>query len=844
MQLKEYQQRALDTVRGYLELLSVWSKKAEDNPDLEIDFPSKAWEKAELPRRYLPRKNGLGQPLPTFCLKVPTGGGKTLLAVKTVDLVNTIYRKRQSGLVLWIVPTTQIYRQTIQNLKDRDHPYRQHLDLASGGRTLILEKSDHFAPLDARENLVVLMLMLPSANRKTKETLKVFKDSGGFQDFFPPEDDIKAQEAVLKKFPNLDTYEKVSGFWGKQIKTSLGNTLRTLSPLIILDEGHKAYSEGAQDTLRGFNPCLIVELSATPVESNILVDISGRELHHEEMIKLDLHVVNKASPDWKDTLLAGFNRRNVLEEKAKEYEANTGVNIRPICVIQVERTGKDQQGGRWIHSEQVREHLNKIMGIPAEQIAVKTSEKDELKEVDDVGGLLARDCKIRYIITKQALQEGWDCSFAYVLVILTNPSSQNALTQLVGRILRQPFARKTQVRELDESYVFCFQQRGKELLDNIKQGFEEEGLGDLRGHIATDDERGGAAGDGMDKLFDMRDRFKKVAGRAILPVFVVKNGHGWRPVNYEMDIAARIPWDEVNLKPVIQLTLSMYEEKDVEIGVSITDEKHGLIQTKGFRDLKEGGIRVDPVFMTRQIGDIVPNPWQAHEFSKKVLSHFRKMGGKQDTERLIANNFVFLIEELRKQLESEKDRLAEHVFCSMLEKDELRFLIIGKNFDWSFPKTIAVKPTAKTLTRKDGSQLELSLFEFVPEEDFNDTEKAVAWYLENQHRLFFWYRNRSRHDYSIQGWREHRIYPDFIFTASGKAEQTDYERVYVVETKGLHLKDNAKTDYVRKVFDICTQQARSRNWTELGLEMKDKVLRFEVLAEDEWEAKLNEVLTE
>ncbi|MDP2989120.1 MAG: DEAD/DEAH box helicase family protein, partial [Kiritimatiellota bacterium] len=243
MQLKQYQQRALETIRGYLELLADLKKKAEGitDPDLAFDFAARAWEKAGLTRRYLPRKNGLGQTLPIFCLKVPTGGGKTLLAVKTVDLVNTIYRKRQMGLVLWIVPTTQIYRQTIQHLKVKDHPYRQHLDLASGGHTLILEKTDHFAPQDVQENLVVLMLMLPSANRKTKETLKVFKDSGGFQDFFPPEDDIKAQEATLKRFPNLDTYEKQSGFWGRQIKTSLGNTLRTLSPLIILDEGHKAY---------------------------------------------------------------------------------------------------------------------------------------------------------------------------------------------------------------------------------------------------------------------------------------------------------------------------------------------------------------------------------------------------------------------------------------------------------------------------------------------------------------------------------------------------------------------------------------------------------------------------
>jgi type III restriction enzyme len=846
MQLKEYQQRALGRVRGYLEHLAELRQKAEKitDPDLAFDFPMKAWEKAGIQGRYQPRKNGLGQPLPAFCLKIPTGGGKTLLAVKTIDLVNTVYRKRQTGLVLWIVPTTQIYRQTIQSLKDRDHPYRQHLDLASGGRTLILEKTSHFTPHDIQENLVVLMLMLPSANRLTKEALRVFKDSGAFQDFFPPEDDITAQEAMLKRFPNLDTYENESGFWGRQIKTSLGNTLRTLSPLIILDEGHKAYSDGAQATLRGFNPCLIAELSATPTaDSNILVDISGRDLLREEMIKLDLNVVDKASPDWKDTLLAAVNKRNVLEEAAKEYEANTGVNIRPICLIQVERTGKEQQGGRWIHSEQVREHLTKIMGIPAEQVVVKTSEKDELKEVDDVGGLMARDCPVRYIITKQALQEGWDCSFAYVLCILTNPSSKNALTQLVGRILRQPFARKTRVPELDESYVFCFQQRGQALLDDIKAGFENEGLGDLRGHIATDFE-GGADGTGKETLYSIRKQFRKAAERTLLPVFVVRNGHGWRPVSYEMDIAARVPWSEANLAPVMQLVPSMYEEKDVEIGVTLTDEKDGLVKRKDFRNLKEGGIRVDPVFMTRQIGDIVPNPWQAHEFSLKVLNHFREIGTKEDAERLIANNFVFLIEQLRKQLDEERDRLAERVFRSMLQKDELRFLIIGNNFDWSFPKTIAVKPTARTLTRKDGSQLQLSLFEFVPEEEFNEPERAVAWYLENQRQLFFWYRNRARQDYSIQGWRQHRIYPDFIFTATNKEEANDYERVYVVETKGLHLKGNVRTDYVRKMFDICTRQAKTRNWNELGLQMKDKVLRFEVLAEDEWEAKLNEFLTQ
>ncbi|MHC1729997.1 MAG: hypothetical protein AB9866_29030 [Syntrophobacteraceae bacterium] len=132
----------------------------------------------------------------------------------------------------------------------------------------------------------------------------------------------------------------------------------------------------------------------------------------------------------------------------------------------------------------------------------------------------------------------------------------------------------------------------------------------------------------------------------------------------------------------------MYDTKDVEIGVTLTDDKHRPVQTMGVRRIEESGIRVDTVFMTRQLCDIVPNPWQAHEFSKQVLVHFKENGeDREHNERLIANNFVFLIEELRKQLECEKDRLAEQVFRSMLKADELRFIIIGNNFDWTLPKS-------------------------------------------------------------------------------------------------------------------------------------------------------------
>ena len=149
---------------------------------------------------------------------------------------------------MWIVPTTQIYRQTLAAVKDRDDPYRQHLDMVSAGKTLILERTDGFTPQDVEEHLCVLLLMLPSAARQTKEALRMFRDSGAFRAFFPTEEDKDGHEARLNgcRISTRSTRPN----WGRQVKTSLGNTLRLLEPLIILDEGHKAYSEHAQDTLR------------------------------------------------------------------------------------------------------------------------------------------------------------------------------------------------------------------------------------------------------------------------------------------------------------------------------------------------------------------------------------------------------------------------------------------------------------------------------------------------------------------------------------------------------------------------------------------------------------------
>ena len=861
MVLKEYQKRTLATVRELLERLVEWRGKAaaalEVDPELDFDWVRKAWEKTVPARTYHPRRNGLDEPLPSFCLKIPTGGGKTLLATKVVDLVNTHYRKRQTGLVLWIVPTTQIYNQTLKALKDRDHPYRQQLDMASAGRTLTLEKTSGFGPRDVRENLCVLLLMLPSANRETREQLRMFRDSGGFDRFFPADDDVAAHRQLLDEVPNLDTFEQEAGFWGRHAKTSLGNTLRLLRPLIILDEGHKAYSRNAKATLEGFNPCMIVELSATPPKgANVLVDIRGRELNEEEMIKLDLHIRNSASTSWKHTLLASIEHRRRLEQEARTHEANTGVYIRPICLIQVERTGRDQRRPGVVHAEDVRDYLLRHPGIGEELIAVKTSQKDELKDVDEAGGLLSRECPIRFIITKQALQEGWDCSFAYVLTILTNPGSKSALTQLVGRILRQPFARKTRVPWLDECYVFCFQRRGADLLREVRKGFGLEGLHDLEGRIVADPEEGPARPSATVTLAQ-RERYRKAARDLVLPAFMIRDGRQWRPVHYEADILSRVPWDEVDVSPLFDLPFGDETPRDVELLAGLDGGSRMVgseaSETAGSRTPAPGedlspressGSTIDYYFAASHLLDAMPNPWRGHEAARRV---FGALLERHPHER-VAGNYVFILEELRKRLEAERDRLSRRVFEEMLAAGTMRFLVVTDDLALNrLPRTIDTT-MGKQANREDGGQYLLNLFERTHEDELNGLENKVATYLDRQERLFFWYRNRARKDYYVQGWKRGRIYADFIFTLrpdeadAARERRDEYHQVFVVETKGIHIKRSADTAYKRSVFDICTEHASRTDWTELVPAMRGKVMRFEIVDEDEWEQRLNAML--
>ena len=210
----------------------------------------------------------------------------------------------------------------------------------------------------------------------------------------------------------------------------------------------------------------------------------------------------------------------------------------------------------------------------------------------------------------------------------------------------------------------------------------------------------------------------------------------------------------------------------------------------------------------------------------------------------MAANHVFVLEELRRQVERERDRLSREVFRALLESGTMRFLIVAEDLDFNrLPAEIDV-PKAKQANREDGSPYQRNLFDVTTEDDLNQFENKVATYLDQQARLFFWYRNRARKDYYVQGWKPRRIYADFIVTLRDDEPRADdgFHQVFVVETKGVHLKASEDTEYKRSVFDICGEHARKADWAEFVPAMRSKMMRFEVVDEDEWQARLNGML--
>ncbi|MBP6807233.1 MAG: DEAD/DEAH box helicase family protein [Chromatiaceae bacterium] len=828
----EYQARVLTRFDEYLTELAAQKAIADEaeqvvreHPKAGLtvpNFPATTWrslkEAGKLPPSrarvpFSPRADGMKRPVPNVVFKVPTGGGKTYLAVSALSRLFGRYLGRSTGFVLWIVPNEAIYTQTKRQLTNRQHPYRQMLDVLSGNRVLLLEKGDKLDARDVDASLCVMLLMLQSANRQTNDTLRMFKDRGDVRGFFPDEGNQEAQARTLKETPNLDAYaaSATSGSFWPMVKDSLGNALRLIRPVVVMDEGHKATPELAFKTLYGFNPCFVLELTATPKDvaarggknpraarpANVLVEITGLDVDREGMIKMPLNLDTRGGSDWRETLRAALERLNTLDAEARRFQGETGRYIRPILLVQAERTGAEQRDGGFIHALDVKEWLV-TAGMDEPEIAIKTADTNDLAAPENLD-LLDPTNRVRVIITKQALQEGWDCPFAYVLCSLSASHNASALTQLVGRILRQPHARKTGVAALDECYVVTHHADTAAVVAAIKSGLEEDGLADLVREIRIPDADGGGQGP---RRIERRPAFAKTD--IYLPEVLHVADGAVRTLDYEQDILFALDWSGLDPAPLVAKIPDNFAATERQMRrIRLVDSGKERIVAEVTGETGEH-LAFDPAYAVRMVADMVPNAWIAREIVGGLLAGLQRRGFADET---LGKLHGLLIEELRKWLAGERDRMAEAHFRKEVAAGRIQFRLRTDRHNWSMPAdSVTYAPQgADQMLGAGGGPLQRSLFAPIYQQDLNEPEREVAVYLDAEKSLVWWHRNVARHQYVLQGWRRERIYPDFIFAVQPVNHYGQGKRLVVMETKGDHLEGNTDTEYKWAVLDLMTQ---------------------------------------
>jgi type III restriction enzyme len=455
--LKEYQRLALGRFADYLRAVTV------EGADMAF------YRTTGLPYRQAP---AVAEGTPYVCLRVPTGGGKTLMAAHSIGIAAQDYLQVTNPMVLWLVPSTAILEQTLAALKDEGHHYRAALTKSFNRNFSVMTKDEALAmsKADATGGAVVIVATIQSFRREddsgkeNAEGLKVYEDAGVLMDHFGNLTETQ-----------LEALDKIEG--GSRPIYSLANLLKLHRPMVIVDEAHNSRTSLSFRTLARFKPSLILELTATPqtehkpasekYASNILYAVSAAELKADNMIKMPIRLTT--DPDWVKNIGAALDCQKALELAAKAEEAETGEYIRPIILFQAQSAAKnDPHRITW---EVIEKHLLEDQRIPKDQIAVHTGTRADL---DSVADIRSDKCPIRYIITVQKLKEGWDCPFAYILCSVADQVSPTAVEQILGRVLRMPRAEEKRRDALNQSYAFIvsanFDTTAKQLRDGLVEG--------------------------------------------------------------------------------------------------------------------------------------------------------------------------------------------------------------------------------------------------------------------------------------------------------------------------------------------------------------------------------------
>ena len=811
MELKEYQKTVISDLTKYLALLPQMSASKAF---------STFWTSKNVPLAIDEYYKDTLFGVPNICMKVPTGGGKTYIAASAIAPIFESLPHTKTKAVVWLVPSDSILEQTLANLKNPTHSYRERINADFQHGVEVYEKSElligqNFSPMNVTQQLSVFVLSYDSFRTSKKEGRKAYQENGNLQAFA----NYFADDTLLL----ADTDE-----------TALINVIRKLNPIIIVDESHHAVSALSKEMLTNFNPSFVLDLTATPKkDANIISYVDALQLKREKMVKLPVIVYNMQTKS--EVIGEAIYIQSKLEAEAAAERKLTGRYIRPIVLFQAEPKGKDDN----TTFERLKKDLIDI-GIDESYIAIKTADVNELRGKD----LLSEDCKVRYIITVNALKEGWDCPFAYILATVANRSSVVDVEQILGRVLRLPNTKKSKSRTLNISYCLTSSSSFHETLERVVAGlqsagfsskdyraidtqliasdvqpsepvqqitaeaFEQDEPTDIFAILSHIEERKTSNDDATDEPAPIDLLMQAEQTAKAYDEYIEQQSE-----NIPIAAEVREKMNEFHITDEFAEEVSGLQLPQFVIPLDIpmlTNENLKLLTKEDLMDgfnLKSKDSEIDFLSVDAEIASVdidkdVPKAWKLkgtdNDFFRKwfnslpaekrvaeckliICKYLDKdntlTGVSEYIENVISTLTAEQINDLQQSPYNYAEKIRKKIKKLKLAHRETKFKL------WREQGKIAVEPWylfPKTITPLRFTQtIPNSLYE--AEEDMNGLEKDVVWELANLSNIRWWHRNSAKTGFCVNGFDY--AFPDIIvMTKQGK--------LLLIETKGDHLENS------------------------------------------------------
>jgi type III restriction enzyme len=303
-------------------------------------------------------------------------------------------------------------------------------------------------------------------------------------------------------------------------------------------------------------------------------------------------------------------------------------------------------------------------------------------------------------------------------------------------------------------------------------------------------------------------------------------------LDYEAHVLRHVNWDALTYDKANEIDLAAFDPARQSTAIVDLDarvsERHEYALAGG---------RIDRPGMARMMLNVVPNPWQGVRIIDEALGVLRRRYADED----IARCRFGLIDDMKAVLARQVDAYAEAVFRRRVKTGEIVFKLVGEPFaemNWTVDEVLTEQVTDTEAFEDDYQRF---LFERLYKRNLNGFEEPVALKLDGNESIRWWHRIAARGDWGLQGWRKHKVYPDFLVCLR---EDENGRRLLVLETKGDQLKGADDTEFKQRLFQILEaafDKAHDVGAVELagaGIES----MRFKMLMKERWEPELQAAL--